>query len=40
MKPIFFKLEKVKQGQETHVLVINPTSNTFYLHGAQHASAY
>lgn len=33
-KLIFFKLNKVEQGQETHTLAINPTSNRVHLPSA------
>ena len=33
---IFFKLNKVEQGQETHTLAINPTSNRVHLPSASH----
>lgn len=33
-KSIFFRLDKVKQDQEAHILVIQPTSNIVYLHSA------
>lgn len=33
-KSNFFRLDKVKQDQEVHILVIKPTSNIVYLHSA------